>query len=64
MRDLGTLVLAMGCRTPVTASTQAESIAFVAQHYSPELHNMVVSLVTKPPNVYDVSVRPLTACPQ
>lgn len=55
MRDLGTLVLALACRTPVTASTQAESVAFLAQHYSPELHNMTVSLMTKPTNVFEVS---------
>lgn len=57
MRDLGNLVLALACQTRVTASTQAESAAFLAQHYSAELNNMVASLITKPPSVFEVTSR-------
>ena len=54
MMDLGTLILVLSCRHLVTAATRAESISFLAQHYSPELHNLVVSLLTKPPSVFEV----------
>ena len=54
MVDLGTLILALACRHPVTASSRGDSLAFMAQHYSPELHNLAASLVSKPPTVYEV----------
>lgn len=54
MVDLGTLILALACRHPVTASSRGDSLAFMAQHYSPELHNLAASLVSKPPTVFEV----------
>lgn len=57
MADLGTLILALASRHPVTAGSRGDSIAFMAQHYSPELHNLAASLVTKPPSVFEVRCR-------
>lgn len=54
MVDLGSLILALACRHPVTAGSRGDSIAFMSQHYSPELHNLAASLVTKPPSVFEV----------
>lgn len=54
MHDLGMLILSLACRSPATAGTKAESMNFLAQHYSHELHNLVGSLVTKPPSVFEV----------
>ena len=56
MVDLGTLVLGLACRHPVTASTREESFAFLAQNYSHELHDLVTSLMSKPPSVFEVCV--------
>ncbi|CAN0037155.1 unnamed protein product, partial [Choristocarpus tenellus] len=53
MRDLGELMLSLACRARVVAATRAESAAFLTQHYSPEFHNLAVSLVTKAPSVFD-----------
>lgn len=54
MSDLGALILALACRHPVTASSRGDSLAFMSQHYSPELHNLAASLVSKPPTVFEV----------
>lgn len=55
MVDLGSLILALACRHPVTAASRGESLAFTAQHYTPELHNLAASLVSKkPPSVFEV----------
>ncbi|CAN0409905.1 unnamed protein product, partial [Discosporangium mesarthrocarpum] len=54
MRDLGLLMLSLACRARVTAAATAESAAFLSQHYSPEYHNLAVSLVAKAPNVFEV----------
>ncbi|CAB1110773.1 unnamed protein product [Ectocarpus sp. CCAP 1310/34] len=57
MVDLGSLILALACRHPVTAASRGESLAFMAQHYTPELHNLAASLVSKkPPSVFEVCV--------
>ncbi len=54
MVDLGNLILALACRHPVSASSRGDSLAFMSQHYSPELHNLAASLVSKPPTVFEV----------
>ncbi|CAN0174931.1 unnamed protein product [Ectocarpus sp. 12 AP-2014] len=57
MVDLGSLILALACRHPVTPASRGESLAFTAQHYTPELHNLAASLVSKkPPSVFEVCV--------
>lgn len=64
MVDLGSVILALACRHPVTAASRGESLAFTAQHYTPELHNLAASLVSKkPPSVFEVRAVLVTILP-
>lgn len=62
MRDFGRLILSLASGTEITATTESNTLArcaaFLAQNYSRELNNLVVTLIRSrphPPSIMEVS---------
>jgi PAB-dependent poly(A)-specific ribonuclease subunit 3 len=62
VRDLGRLILSLASGTEITHSTDMETVGscekFLAQNYSPDLHNLAMTLIRstpQPPSILDVS---------
>ena len=52
---LGRLIVMLATRSIITPQTFSQSLAMMAQYYSPDLHALAVQLCTKPPTVFDLA---------
>ena len=51
---LGHTLLSVACRTHITAQNLQQCTMKLLQHYSQDLHNILLSLITKPPDIFQL----------
>ena len=51
---LGHTLLSVACRTHITAQNLQQCTMKLLQHYSQDLHNVLLGLITKPPSIYEL----------
>lgn len=54
---LGTTIVSLACRSQVSSQSLSNSLILLSQNYSPELHSLVMALVTKAETLYEICAR-------